>query len=96
MRLNKPSSLKYVLSGSFRDRVCSSVLPCHVALRFCEDIYVPLIDLGNASDCLRITGAGLAYLGNVREIDLSSNEGLRHLGNLQSLVLSWWYSPMQG
>jgi hypothetical protein len=90
IRLTKPSSLEYALNKeSFRERVYSLALPCHMALRFCESISAA----GNTSDCLRITDAGLANLGNVKEIDLSgcrqiTNEGLRHLRNLQSLDLS--------
>jgi hypothetical protein len=75
MRLDKPSSLKYALNeDSFRDRVCSLVLPCHVALDLCHDheiideILIRLADVGalNLSRCRGFTDAGLAYLGTSR------------------------------
>jgi hypothetical protein len=102
MRLNKHSSRKYALNEeSFRDRVCSLVLPCHVALElfgYQEITDAALVNLGNVgslnlSYCRGFTDAGLAYLGNLKEINLSScsqitDAGIRHLGNLQSLNLS--------
>jgi hypothetical protein len=83
IRLNKPSSIKYALNeDSFRDRVCSLVLPCHVALNLCCDRQPnfkitdeTLIHLGNVgslniSYCQRFTNAGLAYLHNVNNLNL--------------------------
>jgi hypothetical protein len=102
MRLNEPSSLKYALNEeSFRDRVCSLVLPCHVTLELwpfhviTDAVLIHLGDVGSLdlSHCLGFTDGGLAYLGNLKEIDLSycqqiTDAGLRHLGSLQSLNLS--------
>jgi hypothetical protein len=102
IRLNKPSSLQYALNEeSFRDRVCSLVLPCHVTLRLRHREQISdaaLTHLGNVgslslSCCIGFTDAGLSSLGNLKEIDLLgcrqlTDTGLLHLGNLQSLDLT--------
>jgi hypothetical protein len=85
MRLKQSSSIKYALNEeSFRDRVCSLVLPCHVALDLChsdkildeisDEILIHLADVGslNLSWCHGFTDAGLASLGNLKDIILSS------------------------
>jgi hypothetical protein len=81
MRLKKTFSLEYALNESFRERVCSLILPCHVKL-----------DLSGCHDS-PCTDATLIHLGNVHSLKLSRNhlvtdQGLRHLGNLHSLDLS--------
>jgi hypothetical protein len=101
MRLKRPSSLKFALNQSFRERVCSLVLPCHVELElsWCHDFTdAALIHLGNVhslnlSCCKQITDAGLCHLGNVHSLDLSGCEaitdaGLAYLRNVKKISLS--------
>jgi hypothetical protein len=99
MRLKKPSSIKYAINESFRERVCSLVLPGHVQLDLrslhCTD--VELINLGNVHSLkiLRdhVTDAGLSHLGNLQSLNLSECEGftdtgLAYLRNLKKINLT--------
>jgi hypothetical protein len=101
MRLGLRESLKYARNESFRQRVCTLVLPYHVSLdlRWCRQINdndlmrLSNVQALNLSWCCGITDAGLAHLGNLQEINLSNcdqitDQGLRHLGNVVSLNLS--------
>jgi hypothetical protein len=87
MRLKYTFSLEYALKESFRESVCSLVLPCHVKL-----------DLSWSRDS---TDATLIHVGNVHSLKLSgcqkiTDAGLRHLGNLQYLNLSSWKGITDG
>jgi hypothetical protein len=100
MRLSRFSSFEYALHESFREIVCSSVLPCHVELDLCVDgTDAELIHLGNVysltlARCHLITDEGLRHLGNLQSLNFTgcrgfTDAGLAYLGNLKEIKLSY-------
>jgi hypothetical protein len=100
LKLNKRSSLDYILKESFRERISTRVLLCHVRLLAPHCRYITDTTLTHLGDihtlklscCSRITDEGLRHLGRVHTLDLSScgritDAGVAYLGNIHNLNL---------